>query len=165
MVRMTDIMKDIKEEYNASKVAFASHFGTAGTEQGRTTDWDVREEPTTLESREQSAAPTNDVTVAFSMGCPEEEEESLIEHPSKGHTRPAKCRSCGDTAHLGLCVIPQRFARDETISFHLPYCCTSEQVGKLDFVWHCGECGDGPHGGWQVSCQACGHIKCGVYHS
>jgi hypothetical protein len=27
-------------------------------------------------------------------------------------------------------------------------------------VWHCSECGDGPYGRWQVSCQTCQHAKC-----
>jgi len=27
-------------------------------------------------------------------------------------------------------------------------------------VWYCGECGDGPYGDWQVSCQGCQHEKC-----
>jgi hypothetical protein len=29
-------------------------------------------------------------------------------------------------------------------------------------VWHCSNCGDGPYGTWQVSCQNCGHAKCGA---
>lgn len=27
-------------------------------------------------------------------------------------------------------------------------------------VWDCSECGDGPYGAWQNSCQNCGHCKC-----
>jgi hypothetical protein len=33
--------------------------------------------------------------------------------------------------------------------------------GGKEKVWHCSDCGDGPYGTWQVSCQACGHKKCG----
>ncbi|KAF1922794.1 uncharacterized protein M421DRAFT_349029 [Didymella exigua CBS 183.55] len=29
-------------------------------------------------------------------------------------------------------------------------------------VWYCSECGDGPIGEWQVSCQNCGHAACGA---
>jgi hypothetical protein len=29
-----------------------------------------------------------------------------------------------------------------------------------DTNWYCSECGDGPYGAWQVSCQRCSHPKC-----
>jgi hypothetical protein len=32
--------------------------------------------------------------------------------------------------------------------------------GPDNIVWLCSECGDGPYGSWQPSCQACGHGKC-----
>jgi hypothetical protein len=36
-----------------------------------------------------------------------------------------------------------------------------EKTGKNWVTsWHCSECGDGPYGFWQVSCQRCSHPKC-----
>jgi hypothetical protein len=184
MVRMTDIMKDIQEEYNVVEVAFASHVDTVGTEQGATTQMEVREDSTFLDSMERHVSPLRDLVFPIAENLREEEDISLDEHSMENHAIADKRQSSSSPAHddpyLDTLNHFWPIERRETLAnLYTPsttqhihstrptdFGCTTEDAGGgsgrgKSFVWFCCGCNDGPYGEWQVSCQACGHAKCG----
>jgi hypothetical protein len=181
MVRMIDIMKDIQEEFDAVKVAFVSHIGPAGTERA-TTHVEVGQDSPSLDSMERLISSMRDMDFPVLEDFHEEEADSLDEHPMEDEVIAHKDQSSGSTPHAGphLATLHHFWPieeRETPVSLYAPSAtehthltrsrclnCTTEETGgpkEKNLVWFCGMCSDGPYGNWQVSCQSCGHARCG----
>jgi hypothetical protein len=171
MARMTDILKDIQDEFDAVEVAFFSHSGAIDIEQGTRKQSDYPEESDPSNHRGQSTSSLNDITIPTSTGTTLELEVSLKELSLDENGGATECQRCGFATHNGQCSgSSNKMGSEFRYSTQRPKTTSStagdrtsavtpawvEGSGKKDFVWGCGQCGDGPYGGWQVSCQACG---------
>jgi hypothetical protein len=180
MVRMTDVMQDIQEEYDAVEVAFASHFFAIDAIHGVTAQREVGDESATLDSEEPLGSLLNEpfFPVSQDHGNSEEEEVSLSNHLSEGHASADDCQHC--SSDISTQIFGKRTNETlansytssvkphtrQTKSIAVPTIPSSYQSTSFskggEFVWQCSSCGDGPYGTWQVSCQGCGHAKCGA---
>jgi len=185
---MVDILKDVQGELHATAISLTNrveipqidHDNKKGLEEpGQSTASDVRDL-----SRGSDHIAGSD-SHERSLGSYEEVESSFaaLRLDPDSSTDVIECRACGSRRHTEISCpsapsqeasedyeAPQASRRGPTrIDFGGPtYSVTTAQgygEGKRkwtipNLVWHCSECGDGPYGDWQVSCQHCQHKKC-----
>jgi hypothetical protein len=180
MARMTDILKDIQDEFNTMEVAFLSHVSAMDVDQGTKTQSEVPEELDTLDNRKKSTSLPSDIAAPTFTSTTQETEDPLDEQSQNQHASATECQRCGSTTHIGQCPDPSDHIRSEaeyskqkptvtssTAHAGINAASTSASfypiVGGISgkgMIWVCSECGDGPYGLWQPSCQACAHRLC-----
>jgi hypothetical protein len=185
MVRMTDIIKDIQEEFNTMEVAFVNHLDETYENEEVMTQYIKLEECATSASTQSGVLLIGDDISASSTDQTKEKEGWLDEASSKEHERTAKCQHCSSETHDGPCpfVLGLTVSEIENLKSELENVKVEDEdfeseverlknkptvawnsftnyTGGENMIWYCSTCNDGPIGMWQVSCQACGHRKC-----
>lgn len=147
MVPMADILKDIRDELEATDVKLSSYVGRAEAE--------------------------DEAGLRYAMNTDLYESDVDLSGSEDEWTRRGKNkeRLYNERKLFGTPSIPEQDSKYSPTSSWLRRSQTGpshhyeddgvSQVSKLKsskvFIWHCGHCGDGPYGGWQYSCQNCGY--------
>jgi hypothetical protein len=107
MARMTDILKDIQDEFNTVEVAFFGHIGAIGVYQDKITHTEDPNEMAKLESMEKRTSLPSHTAVPMYSGSTLKMKYSLDERSRDGHARATRCQRCGSTTHIDQCPTSQ----------------------------------------------------------
>jgi hypothetical protein len=149
---MEDILRDIQEEFGASSVALANYHEV--TRRNRA----IASHPSlpSDESINLDLIGVGQGLVFTSSGSHGVPSPSSTSEAALASTRRRKSLSLSLESEEFVSTTVQnidshRYPSNPNFRPNL-----YERNGK-DIVWYCGNCGDGPYGTWQISCQSCGN--------
>jgi hypothetical protein len=172
---MVDILKDIQEELGAAQVILPNfakssdnlrtdehrvrHSAEAGTSPVRT---DTVSRPSDYHHSSSSIAELSAAVSAMSFSDNQRSHSRRSEpgkHPSDATpTIQPTSQFEYDASATQPTNIPQHtttYTAGSTNRYTTRFSTTGSDSGKVEFVWYCEYCDDGPYSDWQASCALC----------
>jgi hypothetical protein len=159
MVSMVDVLNDLKDEFNSTIVSLPTLSEALKMRSYIRSTLPI---PVTNTRIANSSSPEDNMSTSTLSNHELTTQPDHWDDPSL----PANSLNEGDVSAMQIVPssvldVPQSVAPESSLQTSAPSLWQNvpsyEDLGSKNegSVWYCGNCGDGPYAGWQLSCQMC----------